>query len=67
MRMATSLLTEILQPRTDAGAIAQWIVVLTVLPTTAVVLHRHGLGDVARFVIGVGFLALAWFAIRAFH
>lgn len=65
--VAASLLWEILQPRTDAGAIAQWIFVLTAAPASAILLHRKGLGDVGRFILGLGSLALAWFAIRAFH
>lgn len=67
MILAVSLWWEILQPRTDAGAIAQWIFVLTVVPASAIVLRRKGLGDVAVFVLGLGSLALAWFAVRAFH
>lgn len=65
--LATSLVWEILQPRTDAGAITQWAFVLTAVPTSAYFLHRRGLGDLAVFVVGVGCLALAWFAVRAFH
>lgn len=67
MTVAAALVWEILLPRTDAGAIAQWIFVLTTVPASAIVLNRKGLGDIAVFVVGVGCLALAWFAVRAFH
>jgi hypothetical protein len=62
-----SILREFLLPRTDAGTIAQWIFVLSAVPTSALVLRRKGLGDLAVFVVGVGCLALAWFAVRAVH
>ncbi len=62
-----SLLREILLPRTDGGTIAQWIVIVGAFPTSALVLRRKGLGDLAVFVVGVGCLALAWFAVRAVH
>ncbi len=58
---------EILLPRTDAGTIAQWIFVLGAIPTSAFLLRRKGWGDLAVFVVGVGCLALAWFAVRAVH
>ncbi len=58
---------EILLPRTDAGTIAQWMFVLGAVPASAFVLRRKGFGDLAVFVIGVGCLLLAWFAVRAFH
>ncbi|MEX2556507.1 MAG: hypothetical protein WEB06_12885 [Actinomycetota bacterium] len=64
---AAFFLQEILLPRTDAGTIAQWIVVATSVPTAAVLLRRRGSGDVAVFVSGLGCLALAWFAVRAVH
>lgn len=62
-----ALVSEILLPRTDAGTIAQWIFVLSAIPTSAFVLRRKGFGDLAVFVVGVGCLALAWFAVRAVH
>ncbi|MGH2727798.1 MAG: hypothetical protein ACRDKS_12575 [Actinomycetota bacterium] len=65
--MTASLVWEILLPRTDAGTIAQWILVLSAVPASAFVLHRRGLGDVAVFVTGLGVLALAWFAVRGVH
>ena len=65
--MAASLVWEILLPRTDAGTIAQWIVVIGAIPTSATLLHRKGFGDLAVFVVGVGCLVLAWFAVRAVH
>ena len=65
--MGAALVWEILLPRTDAGTIAQWIFMLSAVPTTAFILQRKGFGDLAVFVVGVGCLALAWFAVRAVH
>ena len=65
--MLANILIELLQPRTDAGAITQWVIVLTLGPAAVIALVRRGHGDVARFVLGLVMIALAWFAIRAFH
>lgn len=62
-----TLVREIFLPRTDAGTIAQWVFVLTVVPTSAFALRHRGLRDLAVFVLGLGCLALAWFAVRAVH
>jgi hypothetical protein len=62
-----SILREFLLPRTDPGTIAQWLFVVTAVPSSALVLRRKGRGDLAVLVVGVGCLALAWFAVRAVH
>lgn len=54
-------------PATDAGAITQWIALAVALPFTVWRLRRIGQRDIAQFVLGLGTLAAAWFALRAVH
>lgn len=56
---------DVLLPRTDAGVLAQALVVFPVLIVVLIrVRHDH---ELRLFVLGVATLALAWFGIRAVH
>lgn len=56
---------ELLQPRTDAGVLAQVVVVLVVVGVLAW-RARHA-PDVLRLVLGAGMFTLGLFVLRAMH
>ncbi len=56
---------ELLLPRTDAGALAQLIVVLVVWIGLLVAVRRSV--EARLLVGGVGMVILAWFALRTVH
>lgn len=58
-------MNELLFPRTDAGVLAQ-VVLVSVLWLVAVVAVRRN-RDLVWFVSGLATLAFAWFGLRAVH
>lgn len=56
---------ELLQPRTDAGVLAQAVVVLLVVATLAWRTRRDP--DLLRLVLGAGMFAGGLFVLRAMH
>ena len=56
---------DILLPRTDAGALAQVVVVAVALVATLVVVRRSA--EARLLVLGVGLVALGWMALRTLH
>ena len=58
-------MTELLFPRTDAGVLAQIVIVAAVWVVAVVVVRRNR--DLVWFVSGLAMLAYAWFGIRALH
>ena len=57
---------DILLPRTDAGVLFQWIVMIPIW-LFAVFRTRKWDRDYRHFVYGLIMMNLAWFAIRAVH
>lgn len=57
---------DILLPRTDAGVLFQWIVMIPIW-IFAVIRTRKWPRDYRHFVYGLIMVNLAWFAIRAAH
>jgi ABC-type uncharacterized transport system permease subunit len=58
-------MNELLFPRTDAGVLAQIIIVVLLWLVAAVALRRNR--DLVWFVSGLAMLAFAWFGLRAVH
>ena len=58
-------MNELLFPRTDAGVVAQIIVVSVLWLLLAVAVRRNR--DLVWFVSGLAMLAFAWFGLRAVH
>lgn len=58
-------LVDILLPRTDAGALAQVVVVAVAVVATLVVVRRSA--EARLLVLGVGLVALGWMALRTLH
>lgn len=56
---------ELLLPRTDAGAGAQAIVALLLFVVGLVAVRRNP--DLRVFVLGLGTITAAWFALRTVH
>ncbi len=56
---------DILLPRTDAGALAQVVVLAVTLVATLVVVRRSA--EARLLVLGVGLVALGWMALRTLH
>ena len=58
-------MNELLFPRTDAGVLAQVIIVAAVWLVAAVAMRRNR--DLVWFVSGLAMLAFGWFGLRAVH
>jgi len=58
-------MNELLFPRTDAGVLAQIIIVSTLWLVVAIALRRNR--DLVWFVSGLAMLAFAWFGLRSVH
>lgn len=59
------MLRDIFLPSTDAGALVQLLVFVCLwVPAVAVARKNR---EVMVFVIGVGVMVLAWFALRTVH
>lgn len=58
-------MNELLFPRTDAGVLAQVIIVSALWLVAAVAVRRNR--DLVWFVSGLAMLAFAWFGVRAVH
>jgi len=58
-------MNELLFPRTDAGVLAQVIVVSALWVVLAVVVRRNR--DLVWFVSGLAMLAFSWFGLRSVH
>lgn len=56
---------ELLLPRTDAGAAVQAAVALVIFVPAVIAVRRHR--ELRIFVIGVGTITAAWFALRTVH
>ncbi len=56
---------DILLPRTDAGALAQ-VVVVTIALLAALVMVRRSI-EARLLVLGVGMVMLGWMALRTLH
>ena len=60
------LLVDLLLPRTDRGAITQWIV-MGLLWSAVFVATRRLRREYRLFLYGVAMINLAWFAARTVH
>ncbi|MFN3216775.1 MAG: hypothetical protein ACE367_09800 [Acidimicrobiales bacterium] len=58
-------MNELLFPRTDAGVLAQVVLVSVLWLLAAVAVRRNR--DLVWFVSGLAMLAFAWFGLRALH
>lgn len=58
-------MNELLFPRTDAGVLAQVVIVVLLWLVAAVALRRNR--DLVWFASGLAMLAFAWFGLRAVH
>lgn len=58
-------MTDLLLPRTDAGALAQAIGAGVLYATAAVGVRRNR--DLLVFVAGLASITAAWFALRTLH
>jgi hypothetical protein len=58
-------MNELLFPRTDAGVLAQVIIVSALWLVAAVAVRRNR--DLVWFVSGLAMLAFAWFGLRSVH
>jgi hypothetical protein len=58
-------MNELLFPRTDAGVLAQVIIVSALWLVAVVALRRNR--DLVWFVSGLAMLAFAWFGLRSVH
>lgn len=56
---------DLLLPRTDNGAAAQAAIALVVFLVALVAVRRNP--DLRMFVLGVGTITAAWFALRTVH
>ena len=60
------LLIDLLLPKTDRGAVTQWIV-MAVVWVAALVLSRNMRREYRLFIAGLIMLNIAWFAARTVH
>ncbi|RMH79856.1 MAG: hypothetical protein D6683_05630 [Actinomyces sp.] len=62
----TDIVVELALPRTDAGVVVQWLVMVPLWVTVLVATRRLRV-EYRRFVLGLVVANLAWFAARTVH
>jgi hypothetical protein len=63
--LLASGIADLWSPQTDAGVIAQVIVTLLIIASSAWLARREK--ALVQLVVGIGMVVLAWYGIRASH